>query len=290
MNRVSRKLQRATQRAHYAATHAVGRLTGRNYHEDYIRVYPDGLEFTRRGHQRQASEDQRRNYLNHVKFYEFASQFAADAVVIDAGCGSGYGCDVLARSGATEVLGADVSRKAIEFAIQRYPAVSFSVQEITKMNLYADDLADLTICSEVLEHIKEYGKEDLALAELHRVTKPGGVVVVGTPNSELLGDHGFTYQEMEALFSEEFKQFVIFENALVPFEPSWLAEWEGRLRSGKVGTVVSENVAAGEIAFTGGKAPRVKKGARPGKTRLGSISIDTKLLHNTHSWVVVAIA
>lgn len=290
MGRVFRLVRRLAERVRYEFTHAIGRLTRKYYYEDYIRVYPGGIEYTRDGRKLPASEDQRRNFLNHVKFYDFARQFVNGKSVVDAGCGSGYGCDIFDKAEASEVRGADVSKSAIKFAKQEFPHLDFSVQEITKMNDYADDSADVAVCCEVLEHVKEYGKERAAVRELHRITKPGGLVVCGTPNSELLGAHGFTWQEIRQLFSDEFKQFIIFENSLIPFDDGWRREWEQRSSRGETGEIVTQQIAAEETAFLGGNDPQFKKGKRAGTFRLGSVKIDTSLLHNTHSWVIVAIS
>ena len=68
----------------------------------------------------------------------------------------------------------------------------------------------------MLEHIKEYGLEAKALDELRRVTRAGGIVIIATPSSELLGDHGFHFEEIKDLVAARFRDYVIFENALVP--------------------------------------------------------------------------
>jgi len=176
-------LRRGAKTAYNALTHFVGRISRAYYVEDFVRVYPDGLQINRFGIKKHASTDQLRNFLNHKKLYSFASQFTQGAVAADIGCGSGYGCDLLHRAGASLVCGTDASASAIHFAQRHYGNVAeFNVQSITKMRLYADNRFDLTVCSEVLEHIKEYGKEDEAVEELARITIPGGIIVIATPN------------------------------------------------------------------------------------------------------------
>ncbi|MBU0518683.1 class I SAM-dependent methyltransferase, partial [bacterium] len=141
-------------------THLVGRLTGRYYFEDYIRVYPDKVAFNRFGKQRAYSQNDYNNFLNHCKFYQFCGQFVKDKAVADIGCGSGYGCELLANSGAAKVCGCDVSHHALEYAKKHFGnRVEFSNQSITDLNQYADDSFDVVISSEVLEHIKEYNLE-----------------------------------------------------------------------------------------------------------------------------------
>lgn len=244
----------------------------------------------RLGIRRPASRLTRNNYLNHRKFYEFAAQFAGGNRAADIGCGSGYGCAILDQAGASAVSGCDLSKRAIRFARARYlDAAVFSVQGNTELHGYAANEFDLTICSEVLEHIKEYGKDAKALRELFRITRAGGVVVVGTPNTEMYPDHGFSFDELDDLFSKQAEQYVIFENALVPAgERAEL--WGRRSKEGRTGVVVSQLIDFSETYLPDPGARRVKEGAAPGEWRLGPYRIDTTLLHNTHSWVVVALA
>jgi SAM-dependent methyltransferase len=280
--------KQALRKAWDFATHLLGWLSGRYYFEDYIRVYPDGIVLNRLGRRRDPSRFELNNYLNHRKFYAFAAQFVGERVVADVGCGSGYGAALLKQAGARRVFGADISVPAIAFAKERYAdLVTFSVQPMTNMGLYHDGEFDVTISSEVLEHIKEYGKEDEALAEIRRITRPGGVVVLGTPNTELLEAHGFSYEEMDALMRRHFSTYCIFENALVPFG-HLRQHWERRLAEGRVGVVVTQDIDLSETALPDGAQPQLKTGVEPGSHRLHDLTIDTTRLHNTHSWIVVA--
>jgi 2-polyprenyl-3-methyl-5-hydroxy-6-metoxy-1,4-benzoquinol methylase len=274
---------------HLKPRHVIGRLSGKYYFEDYVRVYPDGARRDRSGRAVPANENDRRNFLNHQKFYRFAAQFVKGRSVADIGCGSGHGCALLKAAGAAEVCGADISSPAIAFATSTFPTdAEFTLQGITDLSLYATGRFDVTLTSEVLEHIKEYGKEDLAMSELRRITRPGGLVIVATPNSEMLRHHGFSFDEMSRMMGRHFEEHVIFENALVPTGDA-RGSWEARLAAGRVGVIVSEAIRFDETVLRAGQAPEVKKGEAPGVRVLGPISIDTSLLHNTHSWVAVGI-
>jgi 2-polyprenyl-3-methyl-5-hydroxy-6-metoxy-1,4-benzoquinol methylase len=275
-------------------THAVGRTTRRFYFEDFHRVYPEGVSYNRLGLRRPARAQHINNFRNHVKFYEFAAQFAASQRVVDVGCGSGYGCKILRKGGAAEVHGTDVSRHALRVARKHFSTyASFTRQGITDLHGYYDGFADVVVCSEVLEHIKEYGLENRALGELRRVTRPGGLLVLATPNSELLGEHGFSWDELSTLVASHFDDFCIFENALVPSEPSARRAWEERVASGRTGIIVSEKIALEETRFTDGVSPEtaeLKRGLPAGKLHFAGRTVDTTRLHNTHSWAVLAVA
>jgi 2-polyprenyl-3-methyl-5-hydroxy-6-metoxy-1,4-benzoquinol methylase len=265
------------------------RMARRYYFEDFHRVYPDGVRFDRRGRLRPAVSSDIPNYLNHVKFYRFAAQFVGGKEAADVGCGSGYGCEILSRSGAARVCGADISEKAIEFARSRYGhCAEFTVQGITNLAAYPDEAFDVTICSEVLEHIKEYGMERRAMQELRRITKVGGLLAMVTPNSELMPAHGFSFEEIRKLCADHFDRFCIFENALVPFGDRRHL-WERRRASGRTGVIVTESIIVSETVLPEGAIPEFKRGLTPGRLSLAHYEIDTSLLHNTHSWVVVAV-
>lgn len=273
--------------------HFIGRLTKRYYFEDYGRVYPDGSAFTIFRRKREYTDLDRRNFLNHQKFYKFAAQFVSDKVVCDIGCGSGYGCKLLKEGGANKVLGTDASKSAVSYAKAKFGQYAdYSVQTCTALKLYEDDSFDVTVCSEVLEHIKEYSKESSALEEIRRVTKSDGIIILGTPNRELLGKHGFSFLELSGLLGRQFDSFVIFENALLPFDADSRARWEERLTSNNTGVIVSENIDLSETVLP----PNVeesdillKKGIPAGIHKLENVNINTRLLHNTHSFVVVII-
>jgi SAM-dependent methyltransferase len=269
-------------------THYIGEITGRFYFEDFVRVYPDQVVFSRFGRKLQAQKHHLNNYLNHRKAYHFAAQFVKDKLVLDAGCGSGYGCEILSQAGARRVFGCDISKHALRFAQHRYGNIAqFNEQGITDLHSYADSFFDVTISSEVLEHIKEYKLEDKAIKELKRVTREDGVIVVFTPNTELLPTHGFSFEEIYGLFRSNFDEFCIFENALIPFGEQQQQIWKNRVAAGRTGVIVSQKINFSETLLSENDG-ELKVGLEQGRYCFGNIDIDTTLLHNAYSWVAVA--
>lgn len=269
--------------------HIAGRLNNTYYCEDYVRVYPDGQIFNSFGKRRDASVHDINNYLNHSKFYQFSGQFVSNKDVADIGCGSGYGSKILKEHGACSYTGFDISTSSINFAKAHFNTYgTFEISSITDISQAAASSYDITICSEVLEHIKEYRMEQRAIDELKRITRQNGLLILGTPNSELLKNHGFSYEEIHRLVSRNFSKFCIFENAFVPFgERKQL--WLDRLKKHKTGIIISENINLKESCFPKGSIPELKKGLDSGKYTFEDILIDTNLLHNTHSWVIIAL-
>jgi SAM-dependent methyltransferase len=98
----------------------------------------------------------------------------ADARLLDAGCGSGALLAQLQRFGA--VSGVDVNPVAVACARERGVGAveTASVERLP----FADDEFDLLVCLDVLEHVADDGR---ALAELRRVSSPGGFLIATVP-------------------------------------------------------------------------------------------------------------
>jgi SAM-dependent methyltransferase len=101
--------------------------------------------------------------------------------VLDAGCGTGA---VLASLGNQRAhTGVDLSADAIAFSRQR--GIHHLAQGDISNLPFRDGSFDVVICSSVLYHswVTDVG---LALRELRRVLRPGGLLIVNLPAYELL--------------------------------------------------------------------------------------------------------
>jgi len=99
------------------------------------------------------------------------------ALVVDAGCGEGYGADLLGRAGA------DVVELEDDDAVCRHASAAYDTVSVARANLVALPLrtscADLVVSLQVIEHLWDLRG---FLAECRRVLRPGGRIVVSTPN------------------------------------------------------------------------------------------------------------
>lgn len=97
--------------------------------------------------------------------------------LLDAGCGEGYGADWLAGAGA-QVLALDYDAAAIAHVSRAYPRVGALRANLAGLPVATGSL-DAVVSLQVIEHIWNLGE---FLAECHRVLRPGGLLVVSTPN------------------------------------------------------------------------------------------------------------
>jgi SAM-dependent methyltransferase len=96
------------------------------------------------------------------------------ASILDAGCGSGRNMVDLARHGT--VTGVELSDTSVALARERDVG---EVLEGSVMDMpFDDDSFDLAVSLDVIEHLED---DVGALAELRRVTKPGGALLVTVP-------------------------------------------------------------------------------------------------------------
>jgi len=96
--------------------------------------------------------------------------------VLDAGAGPGRFTLELLRLGA-HVTALDISPGQLELLRARVPDVEAMVGDITDLSRFPDDAFDATVCfGEPLSYVLD--RADKAVAELARVTRPGGHVLV----------------------------------------------------------------------------------------------------------------
>ena len=100
------------------------------------------------------------------------------AVVVEAGCGEGYGGQLLADAGAAVVAGLDLDLATLRHAAVAYPGVPVAAANLVALPV-ADRAVDLVVSSQVVEHLWD---QDAFVAECARVLRPGGRLVVTTPN------------------------------------------------------------------------------------------------------------
>jgi ubiquinone/menaquinone biosynthesis C-methylase UbiE len=122
------------------------------------------------------------SHLMHVKSYESAGDLCRGKDVLDWGCNTGYGMEILAKTAAS-VSGLDVSERAVIAARQRLGATATDIHYYKgKRCGFADHSFDVVTSFQVLEHVSDY---ETYFSEIIRVTRPGGLVILATPNAAM---------------------------------------------------------------------------------------------------------
>jgi len=102
------------------------------------------------------------------------------AVLLDAGCGGGLLAPHVRRLGYRHV-GVDVRRSGLEQSAKR--GIIGVTGDVTALPLRAESV-DVVVAGEILEHVTDLPG---TVAELSRVLRPGGLVVLDTVNATALG-------------------------------------------------------------------------------------------------------
>jgi SAM-dependent methyltransferase len=116
-------------------------------------------------------------FRRHEAAYLALRPYCVDAFVLEAGCGEGYGADLLARD-AVGVLGLDYDALTLRHVARSYPRVY-----TTRANLAAlpvrSSTVDVVANFQVIEHLWD---QPGFLRECLRVLRPGSRLLVTTPN------------------------------------------------------------------------------------------------------------
>lgn len=102
--------------------------------------------------------------------------------ILDIGCGNARDILPMLECGAS-IVGVDLSEGMLQqarrdLAAAGYHDVRLELGDATQLT-FPDGTFDKVVCSETIEHIPEAEK---AIGEMYRVLKPGGSLVISTPN------------------------------------------------------------------------------------------------------------
>lgn len=97
--------------------------------------------------------------------------------VLDAGCGEGYGAELLRRH-VRMLTALDYDETTVAHVRRRYPGFSVVRGNLVQLP-YADDVFDALVSLQTIEHLWD---QEAFVAECARVVRAGGRVVLATPN------------------------------------------------------------------------------------------------------------
>ncbi|MBP2476893.1 SAM-dependent methyltransferase [Crossiella equi] len=116
-------------------------------------------------------------FRRHEAAYAALLPHCAGATVLEAGCGEGYGADLIA-SVAARVVGLDYDALTVAHVARAYPRVAVLRGNLASLPL-RDGAVDVVANLQVLEHLWD---QEGFLRECLRVLRPGGRLLLTTPN------------------------------------------------------------------------------------------------------------
>jgi ubiquinone/menaquinone biosynthesis C-methylase UbiE len=153
----------------------------------------------------------------HLHRYIIASELVMDKDVLDIACGEGYGSHMLAAK-ARSVLGVDVAHETIIHAQQKYsaPNLRFTQGDCSVIPVATASI-DVVVSFETIEHHLHHSE---MLAEIRRVLRPEGLLIMSSPNrpeynKTLTEPNPFHVKELDFLefsdlLSKHFKNIVYY--------------------------------------------------------------------------------
>lgn len=145
--------------------------------------------------------------LEHMHRYIILSQITTGKDVLDIASGEGYGSHILSKV-AKSVVGVDICNEAILSSKQKYKNtnLTYMVGDCAAIPLKSGSV-DVVVSFETLEH---HNKHSEMLQEIKRVLRPGGVLVISTPDKKNYTDlTGINNpHHVKELYADEFNSLI----------------------------------------------------------------------------------
>lgn len=164
----------------------------------------------------------------HTARYLFARDFVCGKYVLDIASGTGFGAAMLLGSGAAVVVGVDLSFEAVQSSRSEFADSRIQFVQATCSTLpFADNSFEVVTSFETIEHLHDHGA---FIAEIKRVLKPHGFLILSTPNASITSKYPknpyhiqeFRADELYELLSAQFEHTSIYGqhlNAVYPVQP-----------------------------------------------------------------------
>jgi SAM-dependent methyltransferase len=122
---------------------------------------------------------------------------------LEVGCGEGFGAKLF-KSKTTKYVAVDKSDITYNGNFEGVTFIQMTVPYLRGLN---DNTFDTVVCFQLIEHIK---RDDILVKEIHRVLKPGGKLLLTTPNLRMSLSRNpyhvreYTLEKLRSLLKSEF--------------------------------------------------------------------------------------
>lgn len=171
-------------------------------------------------------------YYEHAHRYVLARGLLTGAAVVDLASGEGYGAAWLAEV-AESVIGIDIDEASVAHSraqYRRHANLVFALGDIQSLPL-ASSSVDAVTCFEAVEHVEN---PRAVVEEVVRILRPGGLLLVSTPNKAVYADqrdynnefhiHEFYLPDLELLLGEYFAERELVGQRVVAGSLTWRLE------------------------------------------------------------------
>jgi ubiquinone/menaquinone biosynthesis C-methylase UbiE len=147
-------------------------------------------------------------YQRHLIAYKEAAKLIR-GTVLEVGSGEGYGIMELAPK-ADHYIAVDKYNTEISDELKKENNITFIQAEVPPLKGIEDNSVDFVVTFQVIEHIED---DEMFLQEIHRVLKPGGKVILTTPNSMMSLTRNpwhtreYTPEQMEIVLKTSFDNY-----------------------------------------------------------------------------------
>ncbi len=148
-----------------------------------------------------------RDSIEHLHRYAIVTNYIKDKIVLDIASGEGYGSNIMSKK-ASFVYGVDIDNTAVQGAKLKY--INNNLEYLTGSTSdipLKDNSVDVVVSFETIEH---HGKHDEMMAEVKRVLRPNGILIISTPDKLYYSDERkFNNQfHIKELYKQEFVDLI----------------------------------------------------------------------------------
>ncbi|MFV8325987.1 class I SAM-dependent methyltransferase [Flavobacterium sp. ZS1P14] len=150
---------------------------------------------------------QSRDTIDHLHRYAIVLNYIKNKIVLDIASGEGYGSNIMSHV-ASFVYGVDIDNTIIKEAKLKYKKenLEFITGSASQIPL-EDRSVDVVVSFETIEH---HDKHDEMMAEIKRVLKPKGLLIISTPDKLYYSDERNFNNEfhIKELYKQEFTDLI----------------------------------------------------------------------------------